>query len=427
MIWLNASDPDNGIPPHEIREKLFSVLPQLGAFKRVLIIPPDYTRVHSRAGYITEMLWEFYGSKTGAILPALGTHEPMKPEEIRKMFGKVPPSLFHVHNWRTDTVTLDRIPESQVEEISHGAVHYSWPVQVNKLLVEGNFDAIFSVGQVVPHEVAGMAGYNKNLFVGTGGAEAIHKSHFLGAAYGMERIMGRASNPVRELFRQAGIKYAGHLPVIYIQTVVGGKPNDPYPLKGLFVGDDQECFLEASELALRVNFTMLNEPLSHVVVYLRPDEYRTTWLGNKSIYRTRMALADGGKLIVIAPGVARFGEDLGMDALIRKYGYRPSAEILPLAFSEKDLQDNLGVAAHLIHGSSENRFRIVYCTEHLGEKEITGVGYEYMSLKDASGLYRPESCNDGWNVLPDGERFYYISNPGLGLWSVRDRFEKKEE
>ncbi len=426
MNWLNAKEPYRGISLAEIREKLFSVLPELGSFKKILIIPPDFTRVHSWAGSITEILWEFYGNKISTILPALGTHEPMKPEEIHKMFGKVPSSLFSVHNWKTDTVTLGRITESQVEEISHGAVKYSWPVQVNKLLVEGNFDAFFSVGQVVPHEVAGMAGYNKNLFVGTGGAEAIHKSHFLGAAYGMERIMGRASNPVRELFRQAELKYACQLPVIYIQTVVGGKANDPAPVKGLFVGDDQECFLKAAELALQVNFTMLDEPLSHVVVYLRPDEYKTTWLGNKSIYRTRMAIADGGKLIVIAPGVVRFGEDLGMDALIRKYGYRTSAEILPLAAKEKDLQNNLGVAAHLIHGSSENRFRIVYCTEHIGEKEIKDIGYEYMSLKDAIDFYRPESCVEGWNILPDGERFYYISNPGLGLWSVRERFEKRE-
>ncbi|MGB9747782.1 MAG: lactate racemase domain-containing protein [Bacteroidales bacterium] len=426
MMWLGAKEPERGIPATELREKLFSVLRVLGSFKRVLIIPPDYTRVHSWAGYITEILWEFYGSKVGAILPALGTHEPMKPEEIRNMFGKVPSSLFYVHNWRKDTVTLGRIPEYKVKEISQGAVNYSWPVQVNKMLVEGNFDAIFSVGQVVPHEVAGMAGYNKNLFVGTGGSEAIHKSHFLGAAFGMERIMGKALNPVRELFRQAEIQYAGHLPVIYIQTVVGGKPNDPSPVKGLYIGDDQECFLKASNLALEVNFTMLNEPLSHAVVYLRPDEYRTTWLGNKSIYRTRMALADGGKLVVIAPGVARFGEDLEMDALIRKYGYRPSAEILPLAAREKDLMDNLGVAAHLIHGSSENRFRIVYCTEHIGKKDITGVGYEYMPLKEALGLYHPERCTEGWNILPNGERFYYISNPGLGLWSVRNRFENRE-
>ena len=54
---------------------------------------------------------------------------------------------------------------------------------------------------------------------------------------------------------------------------------------------------------------MLDQPLRKAVVYLDPHEFRSTWLGSKAIYRTRMALADGAELIILAPAVKEFGED----------------------------------------------------------------------------------------------------------------------
>ena len=74
---------------------------------------------------------------------------------------------------------------------------------MNKLIGEGGHDLIVSIGQVVPHEVIGMANYNKNLFVGTGGAAGINESHFIGAACGMERMMGRANTPLRLILNSA--------------------------------------------------------------------------------------------------------------------------------------------------------------------------------------------------------------------------------
>ena len=104
---------------------------------------------------------------------------------------------------------------------SRRKVDFPWPAQVNKLLAKGGFDLILSIGQVVPHEVVGMANYNKNIFVGTGGIEGINKSHFVGAVYGMERMMGRTDTPVRKLFNYASKKFANQLPIVYVLTVVG--------------------------------------------------------------------------------------------------------------------------------------------------------------------------------------------------------------
>jgi len=406
----------------DIRQGLYNALDKLGTRKKVLVIPPDYTRFHSRAGELTQMVWEYYADRLSDILPALGTHYPMTDTEITSMFGAIPHSLFRKHDWRNGLATLGEVPQSYVEEVSEGAVSYSWPAQVGKLLVEGKYDLILSIGQVVPHEVIGMANYTKNIFVGTGGSEGISKSHFLGAAYGMERIMGRADNPVRRVLNYAAQHFARDLPIVYAHTVIGPGDDGLLKTRGLFIGDGDECFTKAADLSLKVNFTMLTNPLKKAVVYLDPSEFKSTWLGNKSIYRTRMAIADGGELIVLAPGVKEFGEDKGIDALIRKYGYVGTPCVMDLTNKNEDLQNNLSAAAHLIHGSSEGRFKITYCPGGLTREETEGVGFAYGELDSMMQHYNPRELRDGFNILPDGEEVFYISNPALGLWAHKDRF-----
>lgn len=408
---------------NELKQKFLSALSSLGPRHRVLIIPPDFTRFHSFAGPLTEWAWEYYGDAVKAILPALGTHSGMRSDQIRKMFGKVPESLFVVHNWRTDIITLGEVPGDYIAELTEGKLNFSWPVQVNKLLVDGHFDLILSIGQVVPHEVVGMANHNKNIFVGTGGAEGINKSHFVGAVYGMERMMGRADTPVRRIFDYGSEHFARELPIYYVLTVVGSNG-----VSGLFTGFDKECFHEAAALALKENFKMLNAPLKKVVVHLDPEEFKSTWLGNKSIYRTRMVLADQGELIILAPGLKEFGEDPEIDRLIRKYGYRGTAYTLRTVEEQPELKNNLSAAAHLIHGSSEGRFTIRYCpgnqAESLSRKEIESVGFEWGDLESYTARYQQENRENGLKKTADGEDYYYIDNPALGLWASKDRFSE---
>lgn len=407
----------------DIRKGLQQAFDKLGSRKKVLAIPPDITRAHSLAGPITEMAWEYYGDGMTDVLPALGTHAAMTPAEIKKMFGNTPESLFRIHNWRTDVVTLGEVPGTYVQEVSGGKVSYAWPAQVNRLLAEGGHDLILSVGQVVPHEVIGMANHNKNIFVGTGGPEGINKSHFLGAAYGMERIMGRAKSPVRDVLNYASREFGAGMPIVYVLTVIGRNSQGMLVPRGLYIGDDNACFEKAASLSLEVNFEMVPEPLEKVVVYLDPEEFKSTWLGNKSIYRTRMAIADHGELVVMAPGLKEFGEDPEIDRLIRKYGYRTTPEILDFVANNDDLRNNLSAAAHLIHGSTEERFSVTYCPGSLTREEIESVNYKYADLETVRRKYDPAKLKDGFNELPGGERIFFISNPATGLWSTRDKFE----
>jgi nickel-dependent lactate racemase len=424
MIYYQIGSENTVLSPNDIEYGLYSALVKLGPRKKVLVVPPDFSRFHSRAGELTTLIYKYYRENLKDILPALGTHAPMTEHELGEMFKDVPKELFRVHDWRKDVVTVGTIPGDYVSKLTGGALDYSWPAQLNRLVFEGGHDLILSVGQVVPHEVIGMANYNKNLFVGTGGPEGINKSHFLGAVYGMEKIMGKANNPVRSLLNYASANFISHLPVVYVHTVIGRDENGKLVMRGLFVGDSEEVFTLAAELSMKVNFSVLEKPLKKVVVFLDPSEFKSTWLGNKSVYRTRMAMADNGELIVLAPGLKEFGEDKEIDRLIRKYGYRGTPATLKAVAENEELKNNLSAAAHLIHGSSEGRFSITYCPGYLSREEIESVNFRYHDLGSMIKRYNPEKLKDGFNKMSDGEEIFYISNPALGLWTSRERLTK---
>ena len=427
MIYYRNGSKAHDLSHEDLQYGLFEALNKLGEKQKVLVVPPDYTRLPSRSGELTEIAWNFYGDKLTDVLPALGTHTHMTEEQIAHMFGNTPRHLFRDHDWRHDVVTLGEVPAEFVSEVSEGKVDFSWPAQVNKLLVDGGFDLILSIGQVVPHEVVGMANYNKNIFVGTGGIEGINKSHYVGAVYGMERMMGRSDTPVRKIFNYASEHFANHLPIVYVLTVVGVNKEGRQQTYGLFVGDDLSVFDMAAKLSLEVNFEMVEKPLKKVIVWLDPTEFKSTWLGNKSIYRTRMAIADEGELIVLAPALKEFGEDKEIDRLIRKYGYFGTEHTLQAVQENEELRNNLSAAAHLIHGSSEGRFSITYCpgkqAGNLTKEEIESVGFRWADIDKIEQEYHTSVLKDGFNTLPSGEEIYYISSPALGLWAYKDRFE----
>ncbi len=407
----------------DLQAGLYEALAALGRRNKVLAVPPDFTRFNSRAGQLTCLTHDYYGAALTDVMPALGTHDPMPDWQLEKMFPSLPKTLIREHRWRSDVITIGEVPGEFVSQATEGLWQRPWPAQLNKLLWEGGHDLILSIGQAVPHEVIGVANYNKNIFVGTGGVRGINESHYLSAAYGMERTMGRADTPLRRILNYAQDTFCQHLPLVYVLTVVGADADGKLVTRGLFIGDDHECFELAAALSVEVNFKILDREMHKVVVYLDPEEFHSTWLGNKSIYRTRMAIADDGQLIVLAPGVEKFGEDPEIDRLIRKYGYRTTPEVQRFVDEDPEMQENLSAAAHLIHGSSEGRFRITYCPGDMTRQEIEDVGYEYGDLAEMLNRYDPETLRDGWNTSPEGEEFYFVSNPALGLWAYRGRLQ----
>ncbi|MBX9680956.1 MAG: lactate racemase domain-containing protein [Gemmataceae bacterium] len=429
MEFFHEGSPTTAISEQRAGELLDGMLAQLrkkGDLKRVLLIPPDITRMHAWAGFLTCALYERLKDHTEiVILPALGTHAAMTRAEMDRMFPGVPHSLFRVHDWRNGVVPLGEVPAPFVRAISGGKLNFPMNVEIDRIVVEEDWDAIFSIGQLVPHEVIGIANHSKNIFVGVGGSDLINRTHWLGAVHGIERIMGRAQTPVRAVFDYASQHFTKHLPIVYLLTVRARDEAGHLVTRGLYAGDDDACFKRGAQVCRAANLDRLDRAPKKVVVYLDPFEFKSTWLGNKAVYRTRMAIADGGELIVLAPGVKEFGEDPTIDKLIRRYGYRGTPTTLQRVESEPELAANLSAAAHLIHGSSEGRFKITYCPGHLTREEIEGAGFGYGDLAAMSQRYDIRTLRDGWNTMPDGEEVFYVSNPALGLWGTADRFDKQ--
>ena len=425
-IYVAEGGPRAVITDAQVTEMVRQVLDNVTDRSRMLVIPPDMTRSHSGAGPITEALHREAGAELFHVLPALGTHEPMSPEQIRTMYGsEIPLEAFKVHDFRHGVELLGHIPAEYVHSVSEGVLQpiipdYDIPIQISERIVNGGYTSLISVGQVVPHEVMGMANGVKNILVGTAGPETINKSHFIGAAYGMERMMGHSDTPGRRVLNRAHEEFLVPFGIVYILTVIGTDESGEMVMRGFFAGDDLATFERAAALSRQVNIRLLETPLAKAVVYVDPSEFKSTWLSNKSIYRTRMAMADDGELLVLAPGVEKFGEDAAIDALIRKYGYHGTPATLDAVKNHADIRENLSAAAHLIHGSSEGRFRITYATdpERLTKEEVRGVGFEWMHINEALEQYPIETMREGFN-----DDLYFVRDPALGLWALKEQFE----
>jgi nickel-dependent lactate racemase len=396
--------------------------------KRVLLLPPDITRAHSGAGWITEELYKIFSPSADVhVIPTLGQHVPHTPEQNRWMFGSIPEERIHAHDWRNGSKIIGEVSSDYVKKVSNGKVDWAIPVSLNKMLLEEKWDLILNVGHVVPHEVLGFANHNKNYFIGLAGKDMICASHMMAACCGIENNLGALITPLRACFNKAEQDCLSHLPDAYFQVVMAYNEKGELVHTGAYAGDDLDTYLDAAKASRKQNITIV-PPLKKVVAVMQGDEFYSTWVANKAIYRTRMAIADGGELLILAPGLKRFGEQPEVDTLIRKYGYCGTEKVMSLWRScppGGDLRDLTHGTAHLIHGSSEGRFTITYAPGHLTEKEIRGVHFNYADLNETMKRYDPAKLKNGVNIMPDGEEIYFISTPSAGLWSTAEKLNNR--
>ncbi len=426
MPWFTVEA--DAIPEAQIKEAAIRLVDEAQRriapnLNRVLLLPPDLTRAHSGVGKITEWVYqEILRRNPGAyvrVIPTLGQHVPHTEAENKWMFGSIPNEIILPHDWRNGVTHIGTIPAALVAETTAGAADWEIPVALNSTLIDQPWDLIVNLGHVVPHEVLGFANHNKNYFIGLGGKETICASHIAAAVYGIENNLGCLVTPLRACYNYAEEKLLGHLPDVYLQIVMQRDAQNRLVTSGLFIGDDLETYLAAARRSRSQNITVFDKPVKKIIAVMQADEFRATWVANKAVYRTRMAIADGGELLIIAPGVERFGEQPEVDALIRKYGYKGTPRTLALYKTEADMQAIPHGVAHLIHGSSEGRFTITYAPgPKISKEEIEQIGYQYASLAEVENRYNPALMKEGWNTMPDGEEVFYISTPSAGLWTT---------
>jgi nickel-dependent lactate racemase len=390
--------------------------------RRVLLLPPDITRMHSGAGRLTEMLYNLLAGEAEVhVIPTLGQHVPHSTEENRQMFGSIPNDRIRAHDWRGGCVAVGEVPARMVDQQTDGLADWPLPIVLNRPLMEEPWDLVINVGHVVPHEVLGFANHNKNYFIGLGGKDLICASHMMAAACGIENNLGNLITPLRACFNWAEDQFLSQVPDLYVQVVLARHASGRLVHTGLYVGDDLETYLEAARQSREQNITLFDEPIEKIVCVMQGDEFFSTWVANKAIYRTRMALADGGELVIIAPGLKRFGEQPDVDALIRKYGYCGTERVMEQYRHNADMQDLAHATAHLIHGSTEGRFNVTYAPGHLSRAEIEQVNFRYAEIGPTVDRYQPQRRQQGWNTTDDGERFYFVPTPSAGLWATREK------
>lgn len=429
MPWISYTAPS--IPRPKVEDLLRQSLQQAAQQiclnpRRVLLLPPDITRMHSGAGWITEYLYELLkGSCDVHVIPTLGQHEPHTPEQNRQMFGSIPNERIHAHDWRDGCVQVGELSGEYVKQVTGGVADWPFPIVLNRMLMEEKWDLVINIGHVVPHEVLGFANHNKNYFIGLGGKDLICAAHMAAACCGIENNLGNLLTPVRQAFNQAEEQFLGKLPDFYIQVVLARDQAGQLVHTGVHIGDDLETYLAAARQAREQNITIVDEPLKKVVCVMQEDEFFSTWVANKAVYRTRMAMADGGELLIIAPGLKRFGEQPDVDALIRKYGYCGTPKVMELYKQNADMQDLAHATAHLIHGSSEGRFKITYAPGHLGQTDVEQVNFQYADLAETLKKYPVNTLREGFNDIA-GERIFFIPTPSAGLWATKEKLLERK-
>jgi nickel-dependent lactate racemase len=427
MLYFSEGTVDRVIESKRVSELIDKMLDKMGKLKRVLILPPDFTRYYSFAGEITSMLYNKLKNSTYIeIMPTLGTHLPLTAEELNLMYKGIPHEIFRRHDWKNDIVRIGTIPSEVIRELTDGLVDFPLQCEINKTIVEGNWDQIISVGQLVPHELVGIANYNKNIFIGAGGKDIIDKTHFIGALYGAEKMMGHVSSPVRKVLNYMSENFTNHLPISFILTVRGVNINNQIVTRGIYAGNDEECYLNGAKLCQKVSINLLKKEYKKVIAFLDPEEFKTMWVGNKAIYRTQMAIAEGGELIILCAGIYTFGEDPANDVIIRKYGYHVKDVYLKAIKENADIANNLATAAALIVSSPENKFKVIYGAKKISRKELESVNCNWADYDELVKKYNPAELKEGENIMPDGEEIFYVSNPAQGLWAEINRFKAND-
>jgi len=426
MMYFAEGKADATISLTRISELTDTLLGKLGKLDRVLLLPPDFTRYHSYAGEIVSLIYEKLKNRSHiGIMPAVGTHTAMTAEEISIMFPGIPHEHFIRHDWQKDVIVMGTIPPDITRKLTGGLV--DWPIhcEINRILAGGNWDQIISVGQLMPHELIGIANHNKNIMVGTGGKDIIGKTHMIGALYGTERMMGHISSPVRNVLNYMSENFLQHLPISYIMTVRATLADDQMVTRGIFAGNDEECYLQGAKLCQQVNITLLDKEYKKVVAYLDPEEFKSVWVGNKALLRTQMCIADGGELIILCAGIQSFGENDFADSFIRKYGYRDPEVLLQIVRDSGELMKYLVPLSQMVI-SYTKRFKLIYAAKKITRQEVESVFCNYADYDEVVKKYDPAKMKEGENIMPDGEEVFYVSKPAQGLWAEINRFKQNE-
>jgi nickel-dependent lactate racemase len=296
---------DRALSESEVSELMSSALFGAGLDgKRVLVIIPDGTRT-APIPMMFRLFHESLNDRVEALdfLIALGTHQPMSEESINRHVGATAEeratrfARINIFNHRWDEpgqlVELGEISESEIAEITGGALRQSVKVRLNKLIFD--YDQIIICGPTFPHEVVGFSGGNKYFIPGVSGAEVINFSHWLGAVITSYEVIGTKYTPVRRVIDRAASFI--NLQKLCFSMVVKGEE-----LVGLYIGSPEDAYEEAAGLSSQIHIKWVERPFKRVLSVM-PRMYDDIWTASKGMYKLEPAIEEGGEVIIYAPHI----------------------------------------------------------------------------------------------------------------------------
>jgi len=383
--------------------------------KKVLVIIPDHTR-SAPVGLFFKTIFELLGKKVKKLdyLVALGTHPPMKKENILKLVGiseeekkqKYSSVDFFNHKWNDpgSLAVIGTIPEDKIEEITNGLLKENVVVKINKMIFDYEF--LIIVGPVFPHEVVGFSGGNKYFFPGIAGPEVLNFFHWLGAIITNLEINGVKDTPVRKVIDIASSFIP--IPRIAFSLVVKDKK-----LSGLFIGSPEEAWAKAADLSSKLHIIYKNRTYKKVLG-IAPKMYDDLWTAGKVMYKLEKVVEDGGEIIIYAPHITEVSYTHG--EMLDKVGYHVRDYFL--AQEEKFSWVPGGIKAHSTHvkgiGTYENGIEKPRINVFLA----TGIPEERCK-KINLGYKDPKSINlSDWENKED-ERILLVHNAGETLYRLK--------
>ncbi|HCS54385.1 lactate racemase domain-containing protein [Rubinisphaera sp.] len=315
--------------------------------KKVLMVVPDATRT-APLPLLFDELHRLLKPKTEAldVIFALGTHPPMSEAQMCKLLGIDETErqrlffqlgLFN-HEWDEDErlTQLGVLTEDDTDEISGGLMREEVPVKINKRILD--YDMLFVVGPVFPHEVVGFSGGNKYFFPGISGPEVLNFFHWLGALITNASIIGVKDTPVRRVVDRA----AKLIPCEKRAMTFVVAPDAS--LYGLSYGTPEFAWNAAADLSSQVHIKWQDKPFKQVLS-CAPEMYDELWVAGKCMYKLEPVVEDGGELIIYAPHLSEISITHG--DLIREIGYHVRDYFVKQP--EKFSHIPRGVLAHSTH------------------------------------------------------------------------------
>ena len=91
-LYFAEGSPTTKFSDSDLRSALDTVFERLGTRQRVLAIPPDFTRFHSRAGTITSMVYDHFADTLTDIMPRSVRMTRWKIGKSKKCFQEYRPN-----------------------------------------------------------------------------------------------------------------------------------------------------------------------------------------------------------------------------------------------------------------------------------------------------------------------------------------------